>query len=186
MHEITRRRTTVTAGVALGTALAGCLGGDGGGVTRETLQIGPTPGVPDWSGRGDDAGAAELFRRQERAVDRLESALLEGVAPDRRDAILAFARNTDFQDDVLVYVASEGPDTCYDEVSVRDLTLDGDVLTGTAEAVDTSESGQGCGDALTFPAVLVRATADPRPARVRLTIHNGWGEETTVEATPAG
>jgi hypothetical protein len=185
MDSLTRRRATLAVGGAVAAALAGCLGGDGtgGGVTIEIHQVGPTTAAPAWGGRENPAGAVELYSRLDRATERLESTHLAGVPSDRREDALTFARDTDFATAALVYVASEGPDTCFDEVAVGDLALDGETLTGRAEALDTSDPGDGCGDALTFPAALVRATADPRPTRARLTVRNGWGDESTVEAT---
>lgn len=177
--------------LALAAGLAACTGprapGDGTpSVEYELHQVGPSTTVPDWSGRGNGSGTVELFGSRERARTRLEETLLAGVPGTRRSDALGFFENTDFDEAVLVYVASEGPDTCYDEVEVRELSVDGDALTGTVAARDTSEPGQGCGDAITYPAALVRVTADTLPVRAELTVTNGWGDESVVTASTDG
>lgn len=186
--DLTRRLAVRGGALGIALALAGCIapGTGDGGLSFELHQIGPTTAAPDWSGRGNAAGAVEFYRTRADARERLDGELLSGLPGERREAALEFVDGTDFGTAVVLYVASEGPDTCHDEMAVRDLSLDGTTLTGTVAARDTRQSGEGCGDAITYPSALVRANADPRPDRAELTVLNGWGDESTVEATETG
>jgi len=199
MSPNTRRGTIRLVGLGLGAALAGCLdGGDdpatgesptddpsptdgpSGDLEYESVQVGAASGDPDWYDSEDEPpGHVELFasaRAVRRALD-LEAA---------SDEVGAFVDGTDFERSRLLYVASLGPNTCYSEIDVRELTVEDGELVGTAAAVDPSDDTTGCGDAVTFPSALVRVTFDGRPANhATITVVNGWDEQRAIEATVA-
>lgn len=202
-----RRRVLRAVGLGLGGSLAGCLSGDPGGtatgterpsatdsatqsptetppsdadVTFEVLQLGTGLERPAWRADGEGGGHAELYASAAAARGRLG---LEALAPDRREAAESFVGSTDFGAERLLFVASVGPDTCYSRVEVASLRVVDATLAGGARAVDTSEAGEGCGDAITYPAALVRVRfeGDPRDqARIRIT--DGWDEQREVVA----
>lgn len=203
-----RRTLLRTAGLGLAVGLAGCAAdggaGDGGTPTggptetatptptpsptpdggtalvgSETVQYSATSALPGWyDGRDGPPGQVVVID----AAERAEAALSPGdLPPDRRGAVEELLEAVDYDRDLLLYVQSGGPDTCYSQVEVADLALVEEGLTGTARAVDTSEPGEGCGDALTFPAALVRATFDGAPpTTVALEIADGFGQTATV------
>lgn len=202
MERISRRTVLRAAGTGLGATVAGCLsdepvraptGGDDptptdtptptpdGGLEYEVRSFGTSLGRPAW--RNDDrrSGHVEMYATEAAARAALE---FEELPEDRRAAVEAFVGGTDYPNERLLYVASVGPNTCHDRIEVGHLSVDGDVLVGTANTVDTSEPDVACGDAITFPSALVRVRFDDRPRNAgRLTVTDGWGEET--EATAA-
>lgn len=197
-------RRTLLRAAALGGAvgLAGCTAEDGPGgddgpstetqtptpdggttlVEREVVQYGATSALPEWyDGRDGPPGQVVVIDDAERA----DAVLSPGdLPPERRETVQQLLAAVDYERDLLVYVQSGGPDTCHSRVDLADLALTGGRLTGTARAVDTSEPGDACGDALTFPAALVRATVDgPRPVTVALEVADGFGQTATVTAS---
>ncbi|SDY17631.1 hypothetical protein [Halopenitus persicus] len=103
--------------------------------------------------------------------------------PERSAAIREFVDETDFGDATLLYVGSVGPNTCYARLEVRDVRVESDAITGTATAVDTSRGDVGCGEAITYPAALVRVSGDDLPAGTAFTVTNGWGDAATLDGT---
>ncbi|WP_137291646.1 hypothetical protein [Natronorubrum halophilum] len=205
MKDATRRRTLLSVGSVGSLALAGCL--DAGGPDRETatdgtddgtdddridedvsydvFQIGPAP-RPTWA-EGD--GSAPGF------VALLESGELPWMIDDL-DAVEGLEEwftETDFDESVIVFVGTVGSNTCYDEVSVSDVTLssttvgDGNdetvAITGTAAAADASDGMEACGDAVTYPSAFVRVTGDDLPSVAAFEITNAWGETRDVDTT---
>jgi len=207
MDATDRRRVLRAFGLGFGAALAGCLSGDpggtvtdsegrnptdspmssptvtppsGAGVVSEVLQLGTGLEHPAWRADGDGGGHVELYASAAAARGRLG---LDALDPDRREAAESFIGATDFEAQRLLLVASVGPDTCYSRVEVTSLRVVDGTLAGAARAVDTREEGEGCGDAITYPAALVRVGFEGPPldrARIRLT--DGWGERTEVVA----
>ena len=68
------------------------------------------------------------------------------------------------------------------DVVLEDVTIDDDVITATASAVDTSEEGTFCTEAITYPSAFVRVTGEDLPAATRVTLTNGWGTTAEVDA----
>ncbi|PSQ15322.1 hypothetical protein BRD00_14435 [Halobacteriales archaeon QS_8_69_26] len=145
MATLTRRLAVQALALPVGMALAGCLdgSGDGGDDTEYELhQVGPTTAVEDWSGRDGATGAVELYRSRSRAEAGLDDGILAGVPEERHGPARTFVDETEFDRSVLLYVASEGPDTCHDEIAVRSLDVEARTVTGRVAARDTSEEAQ--------------------------------------------
>lgn len=211
MQHPTRRAVLLAGGATLASALAGCLATDGGtndpgtttdggdsgtttggddpvstttdgSVEYEVLQLGGSLTDADWNGAVTEvAGDLVLLDSPAAAQSALDLARLPD---DRRETVESFVSETDFGTSVLLHVASVGPNTCYSEVQVGELDVDDSRLVGTAQPVDTSGPDQACGEAITYPAALVRVTVDgPVPTEATLTITNGWGTVADVTAT---
>ncbi|MFD1569490.1 hypothetical protein [Halorubrum laminariae] len=195
MTEITRRlaiRSVVAGSVG---ALAGCTGGDG--------SDGPgSDGDGTDGGDGDDGTDGDADAPTERTVLQVESPL-SGPAWDRRsrrgfctriaaeedatwllddasEETRTFVSETDFERAVVVYVESVGPTTCHSALSFEDITIEDGTLTASVRVEDTAAVDEGCGQAITYPAAMVRIESDPRPVSVRLQVTDGWGETGTV------
>jgi len=188
MESPTRREALLACAGSFGVFLAGCTGDDGGGngngngdgpvsVTDvETLDLGAGLGRPFWAGRDEDAVGV---------VYRYDSADIEGadadVLHDSEADAGAFVEATEFGTATLLQVGSVGPDTCYDTVDVSDLAVEDGALVGRAEAAHSGADG--CGEAITYPWVLVRVEFDGAPpSDVELTITDGWGDEATIQS----
>lgn len=194
-----RRTTLRLAGAGLVGALAGCLDGfgndDGNGngtpddtpdgthtdpsvADTETQQY-RIEGSPEWY---DESATGHVVvidseKRQE-AVVRLHQ-----VPEARRQALREFLDGIDYEESVVLLVASVGPNTCYTEVDATGFAVEDDTLVGEASAIDTSDD-EGCGEAVTFPSALVRVTFDGAPVtETALDITDGWGETKTVTAS---
>ncbi|SEH42259.1 hypothetical protein SAMN05192561_101879 [Halopenitus malekzadehii] len=141
--------------------------------------------APRWargstSGSGQPVGYVTRFDSPAGAQWVLED-LPEG--PERSAAVRAFVENTDFGEATLLYVGSVGPNTCYARLEVQDVRTEAEAIAGTATAADTSRGDVGCGEAITYPAALVRVTGDDLPAGTAFTVTNGWGDAATLDAT---
>lgn len=208
MTKLDRRTALAAVGIGLGTALAGCIDSganpgddedtetdDGDGEETTTADPGEPTAVeydviqyetgtsaPDWYDRDEEpTGAVTLIDSE----SRLESTLsVHDLPEDRRDAVESFLADVDFEKSVVLLVSSVGPDTCHDEIEIESLALEDGTLTGRAAAVDTSEEGAACGEALTFPSALVKAEGDGSPpSGAEITVVDGWGTEETIVAT---
>ncbi len=184
-----RRQFLATSGIALGSLLAGCLGdsapenggsdgdgdgdgdGNGDGLEYEVVQAGTSLPAPAWYDDGEPPGAVILVE---------SSGQVPVPVGDLPADLREWIRATDFEESVLAFVQSVGPDTCHSEVDVADLAIEGDTLVGTARAVDTSGEGEACGSAVTFPSAFVRVSAADLPTRAEFTVTDGWGESATV------
>lgn len=196
MIDITRR--LALRGIAAGSvgALAGCAGGDG---------TDGTDGTDSGDGNSGDGGMQPPIEHTVRQVETP----LSGPAWDRRsqrgfctritaehdadwlledapEAARAFVSETDFERAVVVYVESVGPTTCHDKISFDTIAIEDETLTASARVEDTSAVNEGCGQAITYPAAMVRIDSDPRPQSVRLQITDGWGDTGTVRDTDGG
>ncbi|MXV63139.1 hypothetical protein GS429_13885 [Natronorubrum sp. JWXQ-INN-674] len=203
IEGVTRRRALLSAGSIGSIALAGCL--DGGRTDQETangngddertdgdvaydvFQLGSSSSRPAWAdGDGSVPGFVALFE-SERAL----SWLIDDA--DAVEGLEEWLSETDFDESVIVFVESVGPNTCYSEVSVSDVAIsaaavvDGDeetaAITGTAEAADTSDGTAVCGDAVTYPSAFVRVTGDDLPGEAAFRITDGWGDTDEVDTT---
>lgn len=203
-----RRTFLASAGIAISTPLVGCVSetgtpDDGTGTTEgtttgtvtddtdtpagevvatETLQYATGSGRQDWHrGPGDPTGRVVVIDSEDRARAALPR---EDVPDGRRTEIGDFLQATDFDESVLLYVQSAGPDLCHDRIEFESIALEDDAVTGTATVLDTSEADQACAEAVAYPSALVRVTFDGDPAtETRLTVVDGWGEEATVTAS---
>ena len=184
-------RRSYVAGLSLGTLLlAGCAGaptnddsnssGDGSPASdTDILQLGDSFTEPQWAPAGqstESVGVVARFGSRDELrwlVDDRESA---------SEAVTAFVDATDFESAAILYLQSVGPNGCYDELAVDEVTVDDDAITATASAVDTSEEGTFCTQALTYPSAFVRVTGDELPGTTRVTLTNGWGTTAEVDA----
>jgi len=158
-------------------------GTDDVGVTdHATAQLGPTMGAPEWYQENEGAvGDVSVIRSKQ----RLETVLTERFDDeDRPDAVSDLLEGASFEESLFLYVESVGPDTCHGRIEVSDVAVTNGKLTATASVVDTSGKNEGCGQAVTFPAALVRVTFDGEPASaVSVTVVDGWGDEMGVGAS---
>ncbi|MCU4742096.1 hypothetical protein OB955_00565 [Halobacteria archaeon AArc-m2/3/4] len=209
MLPLSRRRVLRIAGLGIGTALAGCLDrsdpagdtddgnsdDDGIGddtdddngtetelVAHDTIQFGVTGSRPGWfDAMGETVGDVTLIDTGERA-DAVWSNT-DGDT-DRRADVVDFLRDTSFEDSVLLSVESVGPNTCHDTIAFDDVALEDGRLTATASVVDSSGADEACGEAITYPSALLRATFSAEPVtEATVTVVDGWGNEETLTAT---
>lgn len=200
MERPTRRHALKAVGLGCGALLGGCLSDDGTapagtdsptdtatGTEPPTLDgydvvpFAASSTIPDWYGQEEPPGHVELFASEEAAREWLD---FEQVPEDRRSEVESFVADTDFGTARLLYVGSVGPNTCYRAVEVSGLELADGTLVGSAAAVDPGDGDRACGEALTFPSSLVRATVDGRPPNAaKVTVTDGWGDEETFEVT---
>jgi hypothetical protein len=196
------RRDVLRIGTLAATGLAGCLTdrpADGPDDTVTTtppttspapgqvenvdvVQLGADTGQPSWY-EDEAAGHAGLYGSETLARAALD---LDSVPEDRRSEVDRLLSETEFDRSRLLFLGSVGPDTCYREISVRDLHTEGDRLVGAFAAHDPC-GDCACGDAVTYPSALVRVTFDGEPVDgARLTATDGWGEETTLDVAADG
>lgn len=136
----------------------------------QLLQLGPILAQPDWA-RGDSKATADVIETKAQAQKRLYGTDIE-----------TFISQTDFDRSLILEVASVGPDQCHDQFALDRMTVSDGVLHCTARVVDTSQEGELCGQALTYPHAAIRATfASTVPQRVSITVTDGWGASTTFE-----
>ncbi|MEM4780756.1 MAG: hypothetical protein QXG03_04235 [Halalkalicoccus sp.] len=200
MSSLPRRRLLQAGSTAAAFALAGCFGdsdvfptdgdersddaedesGDdrpNGDADRYTIVRYSTDRQPEWRDE-DESGQLAVFTTE----DELRGALaLDELPEDRREAVESLIEDTDFEETVLLSVASVGPTTCYDTLEVEELGIEEATLSGRVTAVETSDSDELCGEAITYPSALLRPEFGARPERVAITIVDGWGERETIE-----
>lgn len=197
MQQHTRRRALALAGLGLTAAAAGCLGDGGsdrdpsgtdeptddgrGSVATDTIQLGTRLAQPRWDRDETATGRVVLVDSTERADAVLD---LGDLSEDRRSRVATFIDETAFEESLLAVVQSVGPDTCHDEVAVEDVAVEDGELTGSAAVVDTSGPDEACGDAITYPSVLLRATVEGDvPTDATFTLTDGWGDSDAVSAS---
>lgn len=190
MFPISRRHALQLTGTGVGLSLAGCLGagpgGNGGGADEngektdphsseyDVLQLGASSSRPAWhAGEVDEAGSVVLVDSRGQATWLLDRY-------DAVDGIEQWFEETDFSRSVVLYVQSVGPNACYTEVTIEDVTVD-DRVRATATATDTSVGEVACAQVVSYPAALVRVTPDgDLPTEATVTIENGWGVREAV------
>jgi hypothetical protein len=180
-------RRSYLAGLGVGAAtLAGCAGApttadnaaDGQSAMDSVLQLGDSFSEPRWATATmptDSVGVVVRFESRDE---------LRWLVDDREstpEAVVDFLDATDFDSAVILYLQSVGPNGCY-ELAVEDVTIDDDAITATASAVDTSEEGIICTQAITYPSAFARVTGEDLPAATRVTLTNGWGTTAEVDA----
>ena len=146
--------------------------GDGtaDGVTTAVQQVGSALSGPSWD-RTERRGICVLL------TEEGDGGSLFDDAPE---AVRAFVEETDFSESVLCYVESVGPDTCHDEIAFEDVGTEDGTLVADATVPGAEGEDVACGQAITYPAALLRVTSDPLPDAARLSVTDGWGETGTV------
>jgi len=178
-------RRSYLAGLGVGAAtLAGCADAPTNSddltddqSAKDVFQLGPDFSEPRWADSAmptDAAGYVARFGSR----DELRWLVDTGSTPDD---VVAFVEATDFESAAILYLQSAGPNGCYRKLAVEDVTVD-DAITATASAVDESEEGTICTQAVTYPAAFVRVTGDDLPSSTRVTLTNGWGTTAEVNA----
>ncbi|TKX71099.1 hypothetical protein EXE45_02440 [Halorubrum sp. SP9] len=157
---------------------AGDDGGDGGdgesdpAPETEVHQVGAALSGPAWS-REERRGLCALITGEGDASKLLRDAPAETAA---------FVEETDFGDSVLIYVESVGPTTCHNEIAFEEIGVEDGTLVADAAVRGAGDYQVACGQAITYPAALLRVTSDPLPDAARLSVTDGWGETGTVRS----
>ena len=182
-------RRSYLAGLSLGTPLlAGCAGAptdpdddtaDQAATEYPVRQLGDSFTEPQWATARQPTESAGVVARFERR-DELRWLVDRESTPEE---VTSFVDETDFSSATLLYLQSVGPTGCYRELAVDDVAVDDDAITATASAVDTSEEGALCTQAVTYPSAFVRVTGDDLPPATRVTLTNGWGTTAEIDAT---
>ena len=154
-----------------GDGNAGDGGSDGDGVTTAVQQVGAALSGPAWT-RNERRGFCALITEEHG-----DGAGLFDDAPER---VRAFVEETDFAASRLCYVESVGPDTCHDEIAFGGVAVEAGTLVADATVQGPGGDDVACGQAVTYPAALLRVTSDPLPDAARLSVTDGWGETGTV------
>lgn len=181
-------RRSYLACLGVGTAaLAGCTDAptdsdtpdaDQSAMDYEVHQLGDTFTQPQWAAGTPTESAGVVARFGSRDE-------LRWLVDDRETtpaAVTTFFDETDFESAVVLYLQSVGPNGCYRELAVDNVAVTDDALTATASAVDTSEAGTLCTQAITYPSAFVRVTGDDIPAATRVTLTNGSGVTAEIDA----
>lgn len=183
MMDITRRETLLAAGVAVG--LAGCLSSSndnnrnnennntGNNVKTDIFHLPTTMPRPLWAVDDDASGFITFLDSDDDPVWMVDD-------PSTIAGLESWLSETDFDVSSIVYLETEGPTTCYDEISVSDVAVENDAIVGTAEAVDTSGDDEACGQAFVYPAAFVRVTGDDLPTDATFTVLDGNGNSSEV------
>lgn len=207
-----RRRFLATTGIALSVSGAGCLGstnndsedpqdtddpttqqkqGSDGGTSNEdttpTRALTTTETLPFAASNEPTGWDSETSSGRVVVIDseaRARAALpITAVPDDHQQAVTDFVSDTDFTESVLVFVESAGPNSCYSELAIEDVSLSEGGLSGTARAVDASENEM-CAEVVTFPSALLRASVDGDvPTTATVTVTDGWDESEEITAT---
>ncbi|ELZ48431.1 hypothetical protein C464_07020 [Halorubrum coriense DSM 10284] len=197
MTDITRRTTLYGIATGSAAALAGCTGagdpgtdgsgtdgGDGGGGGSDGTNGDGTDGEVETAvKRVETALLREEWSRTERrgyCVVIAEEGDAEWLLAEASDPVRAFVEETDFEESVLCYLESVGPTTCHDEVAFGGVAVEDGTLVADATVRGPQDEEVACGEAITYPAALLRVTSDPLPEAARLSVTDGWGETGTV------
>ena len=190
----TRRRFLYGLGIGGSVALAGCSeetdprdGSDSDGGEGSDTDNGPgIDGIDTATHQVGRALSGPAWDPEIRRGFCLLIADVNDVGWLFRDAdaeTQAFIEETDFGESVLAYAESIGPTTCDDELSFAEVSVEDGTLVASATVENTAASDEACGEAITYPSVLLRVTTNPLPDEIRLSITDGWGE--TAEITGA-
>ena len=145
-------------------------GDDGGGVETAVQHVGSALLRSEWD-RTEQRGYCALIGTESDA----ERLLAEAPEPAR-----AFVDETDFAESLLCYVESVGPTTCHDEIEFDGVAVEDGTLVADATVLGPPSDDVACGQAITYPAALLRVTSEPIPGSARLSVTDGWGETGTV------
>lgn len=135
----------------------------------------------DWRKEGiDETGIVVQLTEEEQVRTIVES----------HEDVDRLITGTDFDEDIVFYVESAGPDSCHREIDVTDTTVVADddryFVRGTAEVIDDSDAGEGCAEVITYPGALVRVQSEVDLDTGEFVIVDGWGDEATIEAMSMG
>ena len=184
--DVTRRRTLLATGVALG--LAGCVdditGGrpteddDGHGddpedVGHDVFQLGPSQTDPLWATAEGSTGFVTLLEDEYDDIWMVENL-------DEIEGLQSWLDETDFEQSNIVYVVTAAPNTCYTEVGVSHVGVENGEIVGRAEAIDASDDTESCGHTESSPSAFVRVSSDDLPDTATFTVVDGWGESSEV------
>jgi hypothetical protein len=128
----------------------------------------------------DSVGRLDVFDSSEEAYNTLQ--LEDFFDADRQPSNEEFIDDTDFDDELLIYVVTVWPKTNFTEIELRELEREDDMIVGTAAAVgDDPVEGDGTP---TFPVALIRVTVgDDRPSSIEMTVIDGRENEDILEAS---
>ena len=189
-----RRTILRLGGIGLVGSLAGCIAEDnvpsgGGGSSDATIaEVDTTPLTlrtrrPLWDEEDDVTGRAIIIDSEA----RLDGVLtMFDIGEERRDELDTFLDGLDYEDERVILIESTGPNLCHRTLDVEAVTVETGEITAEATVVDTSEEGEGCPQAVGYPAVLVRVTFDAETVdSTSVSLTDGWGETSTVAADVA-
>ncbi|QAU13709.1 hypothetical protein EKH57_13815 [Halorubrum sp. BOL3-1] len=142
-----------------------------GAVTTAVHQVGEPLSGPAWD-RTQRRGICALITEPNG-----DDAWILDEAPEEARA---FVEGTDFSESVVCYVESVGPTTCHDEIAFDGVDFEDGALVADATVQGAESEEVACGEAVTYPAALLRVTSDPLPETARLSVTDGWGETGAV------
>lgn len=171
MEGIRRRTALQYAGILGGGSVAGCLGTDS--VDYEVFQLGGSQTKPLWDWPDTDRLGYLTTLAEDDEFWMVEN-------PETIEGFDEWYGATDFEESVLLYIASVGLDACYDELDVETVDREGNRLTGATTVVDTSGDDEACAEAITYPAAFIRASGDDLPSEATFTVTSGWGNKAIV------
>ena len=195
MTRLTRRTTLYGLSTGSVVALAGCTGDGGPGDDDPDDGNGDSDGGGDGSDGAADGDLSTAVHQVGRALSgpAWDPETRRGfctLITDKDDARWlfrdvgtetgSFVEETDFEESVLAYAESIGPTTCHSVLAFADVAVEDGTLVANATVESTAEDDEACGEAITYPAALVRVTTDPLPEAIRLSITDGWGDTTEV------
>jgi len=166
-----RRRAALRYAGTLGVvSVAGCLNNTR--VDSELFQLGGSQTKPLWDRPDSDRlGYVTVLTEDDELWMVDDPAAIEGFDE--------WYAETNFEESVLLYIASVGLSACYEELDIGDMSREDGRLIGTAQAVDTS-GDEACAEVITYPSAFVRLTGEELPTAAAITITTGWGETDTV------
>lgn len=145
----------------------------------EAIPFGTANEPSGWDSETDD-GRVVVIDSEARARAALP---VSKIPEGHRDTVGNFVSETDFERSVLVFVESAGPNSCYGELTVENVTLSNGTLQGSATAVDGSDGGI-CAEVVTFPSALLRATFEGTPVTsATFSVTDGWENTASLTAT---
>lgn len=172
-----RRRLLATASAIVGgVPTVGCLGDGGSGDEVDPVD------------RGDIAVEYET-------TDYAQPSWLEDMTDDDEPRAVhataavgagAFEVEDLRDDEFLLYVQSWAPNTCYELQFERLDMTPNRVLTGVAQARDTSTEREGCATMMTTPSRLARVRTEPAlPTHADLEVIDGLGDSYQIRSVEA-
>ena len=189
-QNVKRRSVLLVSAGATVTTLSGCLsrrsdrpenGESLSTIEYDVIQFGTESSSP-WWGSSREIGYLESVESSDDVEDFRDYEWLEDIESDRLEEIRAFVDDVNFEDELLVYVASGGPNMGYIHVKVDSLEVDGDAIIGTAQAYEPELADE---DEHVYASALVHVIPDDGwPERVVFTITNGWDQSEDFEITP--
>ena len=185
MTRLTRRASVRRLAALCALPLAACIDepGDGGGSDDDDGDPGASLTTDVHHAAARSVGLEWDYRERPGIcllIDDADDAdpLLEDVGEETE----AFVRETDFEESVLLYVESIGPDACHDRLEFGEFSTENETVSGEAAVADSAEDDEVCSTVLTYPRAFVRVTADPLPTHAEMTLTDGNGDQDTVRS----